>query len=310
MQVTLNANEIDLPTRVYDIQGTFDLRLAAAPVAWGRGRWPNVDWVEGALTWAGWENDAVAVRRVRQGSNSAQLFIEGDSSPDLDRAWLDAILGCSRPMPAFSDHVLAGLSLRMPGLRAFANGSLFDGVISSIVGQSISVAAAATTERRLAALVHEGVMVAGRLYFPSPRGCDLAELTAADVRTTGVTWRRAEAIVAIARIHESDEFPEDPTNPVDLGQTRSALRALPLVGPWTAESAMLWGLGLPDIFPSGDVALLRAARRAYERPQMTMKEMDQLAEGWRPWRSWAARLLWTDLLGPAPAPELAEDCAG
>lgn len=38
------------------------------------------------------------------------------------------------------------------------------------------------------------------------------------------------------------------------------LRKLPLVGPWTAASALLWGLGEPDAYPRGDVALLRPGR--------------------------------------------------
>jgi 3-methyladenine DNA glycosylase/8-oxoguanine DNA glycosylase len=78
--------------------------------------------------------------------------------------------------------------------------------------------------------------------------------------------------------------------------------ALPLVGRWTAESVVLWGIGAPDAHPTGDVALLRAARAAYGRPELTLKELDVLAEQWRPARGLAARLLWTELFGPAPHP--------
>src|SRR5680860_901788 len=157
------------PARVYPVDGGLDLRFAAAPVAWGRGRWPNVDWVDNALIWVGWEQNRVAVRQVHQFQDGGQIAVEGESDPSLDRAWLDAVLDFSRQMPSFTDPVIDRLALQMPGLRPFANGSLFDGVIGSIVGQSISVASAATTERRLAALVHDGVSVAGRVYFPSPR---------------------------------------------------------------------------------------------------------------------------------------------
>jgi 3-methyladenine DNA glycosylase/8-oxoguanine DNA glycosylase len=300
-QVSMAGHVVETSTSVreFDGQGGFDLRLTAAPVAWGRGRWPNVDWIDGELVWAGWENGDVVVRQVAQHYPGGPVFVRGASNPNLDRDWLDAVLGLSHEMPAFSDPVLQRLALQMPGLRPFANGSLFDGVIGSIVGQSISVAAAATTERRLAALVHEGIEVSGRIFFPSPRAADVAHLPVEEVRSTGVTWRRAEAIVSIARLHEAGGFPPEPTLNCDLDLTRTALRALPLVGPWTAESALLWGLGMPDIYPSGDVALLRAAKRAYDRPDMTMKAMDELSRAWSPWRSWAGRLLWTDLLGGA-----------
>jgi DNA-3-methyladenine glycosylase II len=74
---------------------------------------------------------------------------------------------------------------------------------------------------------------------------------------------------------------------------------LPLVGRWTAESALLWGVGAPDAHPSGDIALLRAVRNAYGLPEMTLKDLDVLSEAWRPARAIAARLLWTELLGVA-----------
>jgi 3-methyladenine DNA glycosylase/8-oxoguanine DNA glycosylase len=39
---------------------------------------------------------------------------------------------------------------------------------------------------------------------------------------------------------------------------------------------------------------------------MTLRELDRLAERWRPARGWAARALWLMLLGPAPLPDLPE----
>jgi DNA-3-methyladenine glycosylase II len=75
------------------------------------------------------------------------------------------------------------------------------------------------------------------------------------------------------------------------------LLALPQVGPWTASSALLWGVGAPDAWPTGDVALLRAFKHALGDDGLTLKTMDPLAEPWRPHRGIAARLLWTNLFG-------------
>jgi 3-methyladenine DNA glycosylase/8-oxoguanine DNA glycosylase len=286
-------------SRIYQPTGPFSLFQTAAPVAWGKGRWPNVDWIDSRLIWVGWEGNALAVRVVEQGVETGSIAIDGPSDPARDRPWLDAMLGFSRKMPAFTDPTIAPLAAEMAGLRPFANGSLFEGVIGSIVGQSISVAAAATTERRLAALAHEGLDLAGRIFFPAPRPDDLARLSVEAVRSTGVTWRRAEAIVAIARLHEAGGFPHEPSDDAAIERTLAELRALPLVGPWTARSALLWGIGAPDVHPIGDVALLRAARQAYGNPALTMKELDLQSDRWRPGRSWAARLLWTNLLGVA-----------
>jgi AraC family transcriptional regulator of adaptative response / DNA-3-methyladenine glycosylase II len=44
----------------------------------------------------------------------------------------------------------------------------------------------------------------------------------------------------------------------------------------------------PDAFPSGDLMLMRAA-------QASQKQLQARAEGWRPWRAYAAHYLWQSL---------------
>jgi DNA-3-methyladenine glycosylase II len=106
--------------------------------------------------------------------------------------------------------------------------------------------------------------------------------------------------VAIARIGCEGGLIGEQAALADEEAALAALIALPQVGRWTAESVLLWGLGVDDAYPIGDVALLRAARLAYGRPELTHAEMNTLSEGWRPGRSWAARWLWLHLFGPAP----------
>jgi 3-methyladenine DNA glycosylase/8-oxoguanine DNA glycosylase len=200
-------------------------------------------------------------------------------------------------MPRFDDPVMAALASKHAGLRPWSAGSLFEGVVSSIVGQSISVAAAATTERRLCERFHRGVVVQDRQYWPPPLPEQLASSSAAFVRQSGVTMKRAEALVAVATLFAADSvslaFAADPIAAAEQ------LAAVPGIGPWTVRSALLWGIAAPDAHPTGDVALRRAARVHY--PEVSdLRELDRLAERWRPYRGWAARLLWLDLLGYEP----------
>lgn len=288
----------EAPARPIAVADGFSLATTCGPVAWAGGRWPNVDWLHGGLIWVGWEGESVVWRAVEQ-SASDMLRCRGSAATPGDRDWAARVLGVGKLCPPFGDQVVEALRNRLLGLRPFAAGSLFDGLISSIVGQSISVAAAAVAERRLAALFAPPVELAGRAFWPFPRADQLAEATSALIRTSGVTWRRAEAIVAAARVALADGLPDAASVRADPDGARRLLRSLPLVGPWTVESALLWGIGFGDAHPTGDVALLRAARRAYDRPDLTLKGLDALAEPWRPARGWAARLLWTDLLGVA-----------
>jgi 3-methyladenine DNA glycosylase/8-oxoguanine DNA glycosylase len=275
-----------------------DLRLTAAPVAWGKGKWPSVSWQCGRLDWCATIDGEVRLVQTAQPVPES-LTVSGLPNEQSAREWLARSLGWGRTAPAHDDPVLARIASSAPGLRPYANGSLAQGIITSIIGQSITVQAAAVTESRVLSMFHTGVSNGDRLLYPFPGLADLANAEPAQIRTSGVTWRRAEAIVAIARIALDGALPTDDEARRDPDETMRAVRALPLVGPWTAASALLWGLGVDDVHPTGDVALLRAAKQAYDRPDMTLRDLDKLAEAWKPWRGWAARLLWLDLLGPA-----------
>jgi DNA-3-methyladenine glycosylase II len=285
--------------RTVAVDPGFSLATTCGPVAWGKGRWPNVDWIDGGLISVGREAGAVVTRRVRQ-KEPGLLAIDGTADPDEDASWLRSVLAVDRSPPEVTDPVVAAIAARFPGLRPFNSGSLFEGIVSCIAGQSITVAAAAVTEARICALFHPGVELHGRRFWPMPLPEQIANSEPALIRTTGVTWKRAEAIVSAAIAWENGELPETASAMSEPDGARAALRRLPLVGEWTAESALLWGIGLADAFPPNDAALLRATRLAFANPEMTHRDLIQLAGRWRPGRAWASRWLWTALLGPAP----------
>ena len=97
---------------------------------------------------------------------------------------------------------------------------------------------------------------------------------------------RRAAVAALARRVASGSL--------DLGGPAAAVSAelleVPGVGPWTASYVALRALGDRDAFPAGDLGLRRAAR-ALGLPGDTAG-LAAHAERWRPWRAYAAHLLW------------------
>ena len=64
------------------------------------------------------------------------------------------------------------------------------------------------------------------------------------------------------------------------------------VGAWTAQWALVRGLARPDALPLGDLALRRGVSRLLrEGEPVTDAEVEQVAERWRPWRSYATAYL-------------------
>ena len=73
----------------------------------------------------------------------------------------------------------------------------------------------------------------------------------------------------------------------------AALVAVHGIGPWTADSYLLFCLGDADAWPAGDLALIVAAVETLGLPVAPPQaELAELAAAWQPWRAVAARLLW------------------
>lgn len=289
-----------VPIRSLPVPESFSLTQTCGPAAWVGERSPRHRWLDGTLTWIGWEDGRIGWRQCCQ-PRSGVLDIRGTAAAASDRAWASAVLGVDGTMPNFGDPLMSDLAREFSGLRAYCDGSLFDGIVTSIVGQSISVAAAAVTQAKLAASLAGPVALDDREFRPLPAAHQLAEAPLELIRASGVTWRRAEAIRHAARQQLAGNLPNETFAKAQPDATVRALMELPLVGRWTAESAVLWGVGAPNAHPTGDVALLRAARQAYGNPDLSLRELDLLAESWQPARGIAARLLWTALFGIAPA---------
>ena len=73
------------------------------------------------------------------------------------------------------------------------------------------------------------------------------------------------------------------------------------VGPWTASNYLLFVLGRPDAWPTGDRAVYVAMSDVLDLPEVPDRDAgDGIAERWRPYRAVAARMLWHEYLGGGP----------
>ena len=65
------------------------------------------------------------------------------------------------------------------------------------------------------------------------------------------------------------------------------------MGRWSAEMFLMFRLNRPDVFPVGDLGIVKGMQKLYgmRRPP-SPRTMMRLAEPWRPYRSVAAWYLW------------------
>lgn len=172
-----------------------------------------------------------------------------------------------------ADPRLAALLRMFPGIRSPGHWSLYESAVRGIVGQQVSTQAARTVLARLAKCVHgEGEQPA----FPSAAG-----MAALGEEHFPMPGRRRQTLLALCR-HCSGREAE-----LDL----DVLAALPGVGPWTLALVAMRGAGQPDAFPIKDLGL----EKAWARLPGPDTPLNLHAVHWRPWRSYAANLLWRSL---------------
>jgi DNA-3-methyladenine glycosylase II len=167
-----------------------------------------------------------------------------------------------------------------PTLRRRPGG--FTGLASIVVSQQLSTASANAIWTKLAAAVNPFEPAAVRRARP------------ARLARAGLSAPKNRALKAIATAVDKGTL--DLAGLVDqpADDAHRTLTAVHGIGPWTADIYLLFCLGHADAWPAGDLALQEAARIAFALPaRPTTKQMQALAEPWRPWRGVAATLLWT-----------------
>jgi AraC family transcriptional regulator of adaptative response / DNA-3-methyladenine glycosylase II len=185
------------------------------------------------------------------------------------------------------DALLAPLMQRFPATRIPGAFDSFECSVRTIVGQQISVRAASTIAGRLAARFGspcETPFAELTTIFPS--AATLASAKPTDLQSIGLTARRAITLQSFAAAVANGQLRLDPG--ADPGRTRAALVAMPGIGDWTAEYVLMRGSLWPDAFPASDLGLLKATG-------LTPRALQARANDWRPWRSYAAILLWQSL---------------
>ena len=76
-------------------------------------------------------------------------------------------------------------------------------------------------------------------------------------------------------------------------QVKARLMEVKGIGSWSADIYLLMALRRPDVWPASDLALAIAAKQLNGlKSRPGPNELSEIAEGWRPFRSVAARMLW------------------
>jgi DNA-3-methyladenine glycosylase II len=221
--------------------------------------------------------------------------VTGDSSR---AAWLQQARSYLRQ----ADPVLARLIDDRPDfdpqawLAQLPAMDLFGALVFQVTGQQLSVPATRRTLERIQALFGG--------HLPAP--AELGAVDPAKLREAGLSWRKINTLRDLAVRLSDGRLDPDAFSKQSDDEIIAELTAIPGIGPWTVQGALIIALGREDVVLPGDLALRKAVKTAYRLDHLpAQQEVLDIAENWRPYRSLATSYLFSAAFEPAGAPPAA-----
>ncbi len=251
---------------------------------------------QGAIVMAfpveGWRTSAAVV--LRQGADGRVTGAVHPEGPDAERAWGQALAvvsldvdGGGFPEIGRRDPVIGRLQERYGCLRPVLFHSPYEAAANFVIGQRISMGQARQIRQRLAEALGVRVTVGSRevAAFPDPQ--TLLGLT----DFPGVNAQKIDRLHGIARAALVGLLDRAALRRLPVDDALAALRALPGVGPFSAQGILMRGAGLVDAVTEDDVTpqVMQLAYDLAERPNQAA--VLGRAEAWRPYRMWCEVLL-------------------
>lgn len=165
-----------------------------------------------------------------------------------------------------------------------SRGDPFTTLARAIVGQQISVKAAASVWARVQSAIVP--------FEPAA----IARRAPTDFTGLGLSGRKVEYLLALAA-----HFHARPSLSADLHTMADAevieeLTSIRGIGRWTAEMALIFTFYRPDVLPVADLGLLKAISIHYKKGRpVTPEQARKIATQWSPWRTVATWYLWRSL---------------
>jgi len=195
-----------------------------------------------------------------------------------------------------ADPVLAKLIDQVGAFKLRREPEHFQALVRAIMFQQLAGAACQAILDRFVALFPGAP-------FPTP--AQVLEATDEQLRGAGLSRQKLLYMRELAK-HVSEELLDFKRFPrMQDEEIIAELIRVKGIGRWTAEMFLMFNLRRPDVLPVGDLGFQTAAMRAYGMKQLpTAKQLKELAERWRPYRSVAVWYLWQMIRMKLPYPDV------
>ena len=182
---------------------------------------------------------------------------------------------------AGKDPVLADIYDRLGPPPLWKRPANFATLIRIILEQQVTLRAALSTYNRLQDATGGRISADG-----------ITRLSDHGLRELGFSRQKARYAIALAENVTSKRFRIGSLRHQDDEEVRRRIVSQLGLGNWSADIFLLMALCRPDVFPVGDLAIVKGIglmdNREYESPAEVLRR----AESWKPYRSVATRMIW------------------
>jgi DNA-3-methyladenine glycosylase II len=166
---------------------------------------------------------------------------------------------------------------------------LYGALLFQVTGQQLSVPATRRTLARIEALFGG--------HLPAP--AELLEMDPEQLRAAGLSWRKITTLRDLAERLSDGRLNLGVLSDLSDDQLMAELTAIPGIGPWTVQGALILALQREDVVLPGDLALRKSVQATYRLDHLPdPAEVLAIAEKWRPYRSLATSYLFSAAFEP------------
>jgi DNA-3-methyladenine glycosylase II len=161
-------------------------------------------------------------------------------------------------------------------------------LVTSIVGQQLSIKAAAAIWQRILVLSGDDL--------PTPQ--QLIDAKDEDLRKAGLSGAKVKYVKDLALATQDGRLDLKHIATLPNDEVIAQLTAVKGIGQWSAHMFMIFGLGRLDVLPWGDLGIRKAAQNVYGLKNLPDKEdLEKVAKKykWKPYESVASWYLWKSL---------------
>ena len=188
-----------------------------------------------------------------------------------------------------SDPVMSKLTRELRGLKSHATSTIFEALTSSIIEQQISLIASRSIERHMIKDHGEKLQIDNKTYYAYPTPESLSKLTREQLRESGLSLRKSEYIIDIAKNITAEKLDLELCKNYDyVSKIVDKLSQLRGVGQWTAHLTVLRSMHLNRAFPTDDLGLRRSVSHFYcDDKKISADDARKIAGRWGKWRGLA-----------------------